>query len=170
MWPFFPRAVCKSFTSLFFWNSFTAEQMVTNIRDVTVKKNIVTSWKGFLLVLELRSVGALPCSSTTPLKFLSRCLSAHVIEGPVAIYEAFYISGFIHKILTSFQTPRVLYSLCEYPSICSRGWSFLLIHSTLLNKRNSQCTVVSWATFFFLPQLHDLIMRNYWGLFFSLIC
>lgn len=59
----------------------------------------MTSLKGFfLLVLELGGVGALPCSTTAPLKFLSSCLSARVIEGPVAIYEAFYISDFIHKI------------------------------------------------------------------------
>lgn len=64
-----------------------------------------------VLALEFRIVCALPCSSTALLKSLSRCLSAHVIEGPVAIYEEFYISGFTSKILPSLQTPQVLYSM-----------------------------------------------------------
>ena len=75
------------------------------------------SWEGFftsahrVLVLEVRIVCALLCSSAALLKSLSGRLSAHVIEGPVAIYEEFYISGSTTEILPSFQTPRVLYSV-----------------------------------------------------------
>lgn len=57
-----------------------------------------------VFVLELGIVCALPCSGTPPLRFLSRCLSAHVIGGPVAIYEEFYISGLSSKTLPSFQS------------------------------------------------------------------
>lgn len=74
------------------------------------------SWEGFylycsVLVLELGIVRALPYSATATFKSLSRCLSTHVIEGPVAIYEEFYISGFTSKTLRWFQTPQMLYSL-----------------------------------------------------------
>lgn len=75
------------------------------------------SWEGFWLQLAaylyLRSGSyvLLPCWSTALLKSLSGHLSAHVIEGPVAIYEEFYISGFNSKVLPPFQTPQVLCSV-----------------------------------------------------------
>lgn len=38
----------------------------------------------------------------TQLESSNRCLSAHVIEGRVAIYKQFYISTFTSKFLSSF--------------------------------------------------------------------
>lgn len=38
----------------------------------------------------------------TQLESSNRCLSAHVIEGRVAIYKQFYISTFTSKVLSSF--------------------------------------------------------------------
>lgn len=95
------------------------ETMVTEKMFFFFSKHLLT------VALELRIVCALPRSSTTPLRSLSRCLSARVIEGPVAIYEDFYISGTTSKILPSFQIPQVLSSLWISPHM-QQGMQFLV--------------------------------------------
>lgn len=86
-----------------------------------------------VLVLELRIVCALPCSSIAPFKSLSKCLSAHVIEGQWQFMRSFTFLASPVKPSLHFK-PHKCFLHCEYLSICSRKCSSLLMQSTLLTK------------------------------------
>lgn len=98
--------------------------------------------------------GSCACWNVAPLKSLRCCLSVRVYwRGSGGIYEVFESSGFTGKTIIVFPAP----TSPPVAASVSRKSSSLLIHSTLLNKSNRQCVLVSESVRAFLFISHSWV-------------